>query len=140
MTIDIEKAKAKLEEVVKSVEPELERVREVAQIKIARAEYDLLEAYFERIRGAYHSGRKEGKIDILNELERVSLFDRGIAKQIRLDAGLTVKKAAEIIGCHEAYLSRYENGQRKVGFPTKGKTVIKYLRFLKEHGYNPFEL
>lgn len=110
------------------------------KIKEARAEDGLLEAHFKRIRGAYTPGSKEGKADILDELERISLFDRGIAKRVRLSANLTARKAAEIIGCHEAYLNKYENGRRRMRSPPKGKTTIKYLRFLKERGYNPFGL
>ena len=130
MTKEIKKARARLEEIRKKAEEE-----------VVQAEVELLLGpYFDRIKNAYISGSKEGKEDIMGEVERVSIFDRGIAKRVRLDTRLTGKEVAHIIGSHKSYSSRYETGTLRVNFPPKGEHEIKYLEFLKERGYNPFDL
>jgi len=140
MVSKIREARRRLDAARADAESEIKRVRDLAQTEIIEAESHLLEAYFERIRDAYNSGSGEGKTNIIEELGRVSIFDRGIARQTRRTAGLSLVQVAEIVGCSDSYLQGFEGGQRRLSPSTKGRVPMSYLQFLREHGYDPFGL
>lgn len=67
-------------------------------------------------------------------------FEREIAIELRKNTGLTVKKLALKIGTNPAPIFRYESGTSTQLSTHSSAQSKKYLLWLKEQGYNPFEL
>jgi len=80
------------------------------------------------------------RIEDLDDTTYISGFDYELAKKIRKDEGLTQKQLANIVSGgsrgNSAMISHFEKGRiSKVGGFTR-----QYLTWLKEKGYNPFEI
>ena len=115
---------------------------------IGDAELNLLESYFDKIRGIYVEVNRSRKRRIIGRLEHLTEevchmkkieFDGAEAKQTRLKAGLTLKEVADTCGLLTAQsISNYE---KEDTFPNlQRKSARKYIMWLKENGYNPFNL
>jgi len=131
-----------------------------AREEIRRSQEKLLSAYFSTIGDAFrnvNTGTQKAIFDGLDALialhidrthERHDLailneFDGVKARKIREDAGLSQKDLADQLGfCYEqsaSKISDYERGKTRPSYPPKGEWSKKYLAWLKEQGYNPFE-
>lgn len=140
-----------------------------ARAQLEEAQTNLVEAYLTRIREGYQTlepRQKEfvlGGLDALvNDIENGSFTDvSGIssashstrknlaydperAKEIRKQVGYSSQRQlAEELGLGAsglASINKYEAGKVKPSNPPRGKTSIAYINWLKEQGYNPFEL
>ena len=84
-------------------------------------------------------------VEGLTEVESEE-FDREKARQIRLDAGLQQMELAKITGVTPTYITHIEKGDRVPSLVnardqvTENKGIIGYLDWLKDQGYNPFNL
>ena len=71
-------------------------------------------------------------------------FDPKKARRIREKENLTQIELVEELELDLVYGSRaissYETGVIKPSCPTRGVVAPKYLKWLKKHGYNPFNL
>ena len=123
----------------------------VKDIKTARME--LLEACFEKIRG-YYKISDEAREEIDNKLEvlvRVverkgfstkemrGKFSGKIARKTREDIGFGLRELSILIGVDPSTISNFETGKREMRYPPKKGPKI-YVEWLKDHGYNPYEL
>lgn len=71
------------------------------------------------------------------------IFDGKQAKAIRKQEGLTQSDLAEVlkdVPSKQTMISNFESGYVRPGFPPQSKFVQNYLRWLKERGYNPYNL
>jgi len=73
------------------------------------------------------------------------LFDPVTVKEIRKKSGLSLTKLAEKLDIKNKNSARqiiytYETGAHRPKNPPQGETSIKYLAWLKEQDYNPFNL
>lgn len=72
-------------------------------------------------------------------------FDNGTASEIRIAARLSERELAETLGqdiplfAHQQIRS-YEKGKTKPSNPPRGMVSTKYMLWLKEKGYNPFNI
>ena len=77
-----------------------------------------------------------------------SPYDPATARTVREKAGFDRAKLARELGFTEPneiqyarnFIYAYETGVRRPGTYPHGKVAPKYLQWLKEHGYDPFEL
>lgn len=127
--------------------------------QIERAHENLLDIYLGRIREKYKTLPSDRQEDFLGGLEnlvqdlengipfagrkpKISPFNPQEAKKIREEAGLTQAQLViklKLEGHYTPTISRYESGMASPSNHPKEKTR-KYLLWLKEHGYNPFNL
>jgi len=67
--------------------------------------------------------------DLVSEVrEALGLPAPGVAKAIRVSAGVSQERLAEEIGCHRVTLARYEGGQRA----PRGELRVRYARTLRQ--------
>ncbi|MEK6914777.1 MAG: hypothetical protein AABW83_03955 [Nanoarchaeota archaeon] len=129
------------------------------------AQNKLIDAYLSEIRSCYLSlSEPMGKITLQERLEcivnsirrkdftnlkisyvknKYSAFNPNEAKKIRENLGLTIDKLADSLGFNRSggvQINGYENCRRIPGNPPRGKVPKAYLNWLKENGYNPFNL
>ncbi|MFA6461161.1 MAG: hypothetical protein WCV90_02755 [Candidatus Woesearchaeota archaeon] len=71
-------------------------------------------------------------------LRRIALFDYQKAEEIRVKAGLTTYQLEDVLGVKG--VQHYEDGSRIPTNPPRGEFSKKYLAWLKEQGYNPYDL
>ena len=74
----------------------------------------------------------------MNFIFSTTIFDSNKARQIRSDSGLSLRELAKEIGVSSAYISQLEN-QDRIPRP-KPLGTRKYLFWLKDKGYNPFNI
>lgn len=139
-----------------------EKNLEVKQ-KLADTEDELLQGYLSQIIENYNSSESV-RLDILRGLERISMeiqskgktlkigeqvidyergiFDREIARKVRenLISKKGLIKELELSSHAIAQLHDYENGKSEIIKFPRGKFPIRYLKWLKEQGYDPFDL
>ncbi len=141
---------------------------EKARAELASAHRKLFGTYLERIRDIYNGlefDEREYALRGLNSLvqklesegflafkpylelrsRRKNLaFDASKAREIRVKSGLSIDKLIERLGLARsgAYMliSKYEKGRLRPSNPPRGETSKKYVAWLKENGYNPFNL
>lgn len=120
-----------------------------ANEKMTLAENELFEAYFCKIKESFQSGNKKLRSRILCVLSSIlqvsaieeccGIFSHAEATAIRMSA--KIKTAAELalkLGISRSLLYGFESGKL---FPNRvGHASLKYLAWLKDHGYNPFNL
>ena len=116
------------------------------------AKNKLLKVYFESIRQRYIGSNEAYRAQIISELEKllegqtigeskqIILFDGSIAREIRKKAGLRQKDLGNKAGFTQGYLSHIENGRQPRQNDHHREKTRKYLRWLKEHGYNPYNI
>jgi len=88
-----------------------------------------------------------GKLEVLlEEIDRSnpSTFDHVRARKIREEVGLSKAGLVGKLGLNgskSAYIliAEYEKGAR-IGMPKKNENSQRYLQWLKEQGYNPYNL
>ncbi len=116
---------------------------------IVEAERKLLEAYLSVIRDTYETADRNYQRRIIRDLESLTLpnsselFDRLKAKEIRNGNSLTTNQLAEIVGLAEGTLRNIESKGMRMKSNVdeqRFKGRKNYLIWLKEHGYNPFNL
>ena len=130
---------------------------EEAKVELETAKLNLLGAYLAKIKSVYVGISLEQKDYFLTNLEKMvltleqnplpkrrsrfnlhSLYNPSQGRGIREGIGCSRKELAERIGMSARMLYRYENGEY---FPRPSITVgRKYLLWLKEQGYNPYNL
>lgn len=128
-----------------------------AKAEVEKARFTLVEAYLTKIKETYLSLPAEKKDIFVNRLEQIAItagsnfskldlkkyvilspYDPEVAKAIRQKAELSQKQLANQLGSNQVALSRYESGSY---FPKPTtKNGKKYLAWLKEQGYNPYDL
>jgi|TARA_B100000315_G_C14266180_1_gene446525 DNA-binding XRE family transcriptional regulator len=140
-----------------------------ARAQLEEAQTNLVEAYLTRIREGYQTlepRQKEfvlGGLDALvNNIENGSFteqstpnsssreskrknlaYDSEVARKIREDLGWTREKLIEELGLSRggySQIGNYESGKINPSKPPRGKTSVAYMNWLKEQGYNPFNL
>ena len=146
----------------KDVEEARKNIEETRE-KYENARLNLVEQYLSTIRREYQELRPEekeilvGRLDeIVNCIQEDNLTDltaNSIRKNLNFN-GRKAKKVREECGISQSQLaqdlelgkpgqiaiSRYEGGKEKPSNPPRGKTSTSYMGWLKEKGYNPFEL
>ncbi|MEK6939987.1 MAG: helix-turn-helix domain-containing protein [Nanoarchaeota archaeon] len=121
-----------------------------AKAEVEGAKLNLLGAYLSKIQAVYTRISPEQKDDFLANLEKIvikleqnplpkpGLYDTSKGREIRKGLGLSKKELAEFIGVQNRMLYRYENGE--VSPRPTNKVGQKYLAWLKDQGYNPYNL
>jgi|SRR3989344_2178055 len=127
-----------------------------AQEEVEKAKVGLIQAYLDGIIRDYRISGPEQRIDIQQGLEkfltgledgkipRVILvendrsFSSEKAKEIRLASNFTIKGLAEELGLSKGVINSYEIG--KIPKNHKNLRLQRYLSWLKEQGYNPFNI
>lgn len=131
-----------------------------AKGQVKKAQEDLLNLYFIKIREVYKTSETGKKEQLLRTLDsfistqtnriptRKNLnYDGKEAKDIRKKAGLTTRDLVKQLGmegtninssCHQ--LGKYELKIINPSNPPRGEFSKKYIGWLKEQGYNPFSL
>ena len=122
----------------------MEKIGE-AKAELEMARESLLESYFTQIRINYKTSDERSKNLIIKGLERLLVvkghgFNGEKARKVRLGSNLTLKAMGNMICVNPIFINLLELGRAYPGNPTKGELTIKYLHWLKEHGYNPFGL
>ncbi|HLC59886.1 MAG TPA: hypothetical protein VJJ52_00480 [Candidatus Nanoarchaeia archaeon] len=112
----------------------------------------LLDAYYRKIKELYSSsnGQRQrwviGRLEsLVSRLEREqnplsNPFDLGIAREIREHEHISQLKLSLQINTSVKSISRYETADYFFKNERLSKTEIRYLEWLKERGYNPFNL
>jgi len=130
-----------------------------AKTGIEEAKLNLLDVYLVKLRDVYTAVPPELKDTFLSNLEQIvvtleqnpcptgrskfkmpGLYDPYQGRSIRENAGLSAEDLGETLSTKSAYrqIYRYESGETSPRPTTKiGK---KYLLWLKEQGYNPYNL
>lgn len=134
-----------------------------AKVGVEIAKLNLVEAYLAKIRDVYMGVSFHQKDIFLNNLERIVLaleqnptprnvkprnvkcmpssYDPIKAKELRKCAGLSAIELGEtVLDSKSSYrqIYRYESGE--ISPRPTNKVGKKYLNWLKEQGYNPFNL
>ncbi|HLC59887.1 MAG TPA: helix-turn-helix transcriptional regulator [Candidatus Nanoarchaeia archaeon] len=125
---------------------------EEARTYIVQGHRKLIDAYCDEIKKLYESSNKTKQEKIEKNLESLlksdialnSPFEPEVAKRIRLGAGLSLIELVREIGFKKisvATVSRIERGMCLLSeeIPTKGP-ARSYLHWIKEKGYNPYNL
>lgn len=133
---------------------------ESAKQKLKQAQLEIIEVYLDRISQTYKSLPDEKIGGVVNGLESIvsvieneipakpkrkpdlSPFNKSEAKILRVKMDLTQIQLAQRLGFSQGCLVKYEKGSvipnpYKQGKQENGR---KYLEFLKEQGYNPFNI
>lgn len=127
-----------------------------AKAEIESARLKLVDAYLERLRNVYQVLILSDRDGFLNGLEKIvkhleinplpregrnqtGLYNPELAREAREHAGVTQVGLAKHLGLkYSSMINRYERG---VFDPKpRNKTAKKYLTWLKEHGYNPYNI
>ena len=126
---------------------------EDAKKSLAEARDILVNSYLGRLREVYAGGTEVIKNSIVGELEllvgeaessfsiqKKYTFDSAIAESLRIKAGYkTQRELASHLNISNAHISNYESG-KKIRKKHPHPNIRKYLIWLKEQGYNPFDL
>ncbi len=110
----------------------------------------LLDSYFNKIKERCMKGNNKTRIYFIGRLEEITteeiptverkyLFDYNKAREIRLKKGLSLRGLAKSIKMPLQSLVSYEKGAYAPR-STKGKGGRRYLEWLKDQGYEPFNL
>jgi len=116
---------------------------------LSKTQDELLETYLNRIRELHtdESARvfiQNGLENIIHKVEKMELtedstFNTLTAIKLRLDAGYSTQtNLANALSLTQKQISFYELG--KIKNPLSGSDARKYFLWLKEQGYNPFDL
>lgn len=120
----------------------------------------LIDLYFNEVRTKYTDFDEEGRNFIESRLEhligeldqfeikerKITKFDGILAKRVRASTGLSITQLVKNelkIDPNKGYdgaISCFERGKRIPHYPSKGKYLNRYLLWLKDHGYNPYNL
>ncbi|MEK6871446.1 MAG: helix-turn-helix transcriptional regulator [Nanoarchaeota archaeon] len=125
----------------------IESTREV----LAEARDALVDSYLGRVKELYVSfdeTRKnfiQGRLEkLIEELEAgtisISRFDSYLALEARKKAGISQTYLAKKLDLARTQLCRFEKGQGFSLTNPQGKQIIEYLSWLKEQGYNPYNI
>lgn len=142
-------------------EDNLKKAKE--QLEIAQT--NLLETYLSRIKETYLNLESKQKGAVLNGLDSLvtsienktlkyfspkrehigtnSNFDGKKAREIRTQAGLTYEelvKNLELKVYARGVINSFEVGRTKPRNPPRTNLAKKYINWLKENGYNPYNL
>ncbi|MEE9525001.1 MAG: helix-turn-helix transcriptional regulator [Candidatus Woesearchaeota archaeon] len=136
---------------------EYEEAANRARLDIDESQRNLLNIHIDHIKESYEVLSSNERSFILQGLDRLiqgigdkklmkrlklGSFNPSEARKIRKDAGLTQTKLAEQIGLMKrgdaeirgnTEISFYERGDRE---PLNGEFAIKYLDWLRDHGYS----
>ena len=110
----------------------------------------LFDSYFNKIKERFTKGNNKTRIYYIGKLEEIAaeeipkmdrkyFFDANKAKSIRLKNGLSLRGLAQIVKMPLQSLVSYEKGFYAPG-SRKGKGGRRYLEWLKDQGYEPFNL
>jgi uncharacterized protein (UPF0297 family) len=129
---------------------------ERAQRNLAVARAMLTNQYLDRIRREYGCGTPEVKNLIFGLLEKIVdnfgepsvcvLFNPELARKLRIAADLTQVQLGKLISIDPTYITHFEKGRRNpvpvnpVDNVTPNEKALGYLNWLKEQGYNPYNL
>ncbi len=125
-----------------------------AREKLDGAKDEILNAYLSAVEEKYKGLSADEQETFLEKLDEIlehdiksPFFDRSLARKIRTDLGISQKDLAEQLTSDpkdqqavSVAISRYETQRKKLDRSLKMGAPIKYLGWLKEHGYNPFNL
>ena len=120
---------------------ELARADEVTK----KSEQKLFEVYIAKIREGYNSFDREKRRGLIEKLNffvsrLIDLpFDRIKATEVRTISGLSQEQLANKLGVGPQAICRIERAKTPAPYPLR-KGDLKYLFWLKEHGYNPYNL
>lgn len=110
----------------------------------------LLDSYFDKIKERCTKGDNKTRIYFIGRLEEIAteeipimgrayLFNGNKAKSIRLKKGLSLRGLAKLVKTPLQSLISYEKGIYAPRLKA-GKGGRRYLEWLKEQGYEPFNL
>lgn len=153
-----------LEDLNREIEKERENMLE-ARLRFLQLQERLVVSYLERIRAVYSASDEKNKSKILQGLElfvvraedsetpsifavsqrKNAAFDYRIARAIREKVYPVRNDFLKAIGLQVdprgcSTISQYERGKQTPRNPPRGVFAPKYLAWLKEQGYNPFNL
>lgn len=108
----------------------------------------LFDSYFAEIKQRYMVSDNLTRLFLIGRLEEItkgvvqipSLFNGKKAKQIRLNKDLTLRGLVKEVQMPLGSLVNYEKGVYSPRVGSRGKGSRKYLEWLKEQGYNPFDI
>jgi len=122
--------------------------------KLKQAHESLIDSYLEQLKQTYLELSLEKRPTMLHGLEiliehpeslynitnrNASKFDYVQARRIRIKEGLTLAQLARNIDLPgrsaTGMISCYENGRNVPGARKGGKVATKYIKWLKDHGY-----
>ncbi len=120
----------------------------IAKEKLAEAQLGMIEAYLIQIKNSYKSLPEGKRKIVMYGLERVveavenkeeeNPFNSSEAKRVRKEAKLSQKKLADNLDTSPQNISRYETGE--IPSLKEGTSGRRYIEFLKEKGYDPFNI
>lgn len=131
-----------------------ERISEI-KVCIVRKELELIDIYFERIKKIYSTLNAVQKEALDRGLEALikgaeigeipmfykprPLIDPAKAKEVRINSGLSLRTLSSKLGLSYSAILNYESGRVK-NLSAEDTKTRKYIEWLKEQGYNPFNL
>jgi hypothetical protein len=119
------------------------KVRESEDL-IRKREDNLLLDYFLQIQDCLDSSSKRKRVYLIGKLNslvstlRDFSFDGQRARQVRLNAGLSLRGLEREIGVSDSYLAQLEREERIPHLSRKAVAIKRYFGWLGERGYNPF--
>lgn len=138
-------------------------VVERARQELVESQKRMLRVYLDRVQEYYAASNEVAKTKVLDGLDVfitrmedsriVEIFPIPNRKNLAFDASLAIEVRKKKYPVRSDFLrelgldprgcvviERYERGQGKPCNPPRGKIPKLYLTWLKEHGYNPFNL
>ena len=123
--------------------------------KLEEAQFQMIEAYLDKIKTNYTSLPERKRQELMRGLEGITyglfpinssesiqqvigVFNPEKARQVRIGVGINQRELAKQLGAIASNLCRYERGKTIPGMDQPvGKT---YLLWLKQQGYNPYNI
>jgi len=122
---------------------EHKRVSEIEDL-IKQREHNLFLDYLVEIEDCFESASKRKRVYLTRKLGflvstlRDFSFDGQRARQVRLDAGFSLRELEREIKVSDSYISQLEREERFPHLSRKAVGIKRYFRWLEEHGYKPF--
>lgn len=130
---------------------------EEARKNLEQAQLGMIEVYLEIINNSYKNLSDVKRGEVVQGLERVAClintppvhkgtkgvilnpFNKLEARVTRIKTELTQNQVAERLGISQGCLAKYESGI-VIPHPYRKGNGRKYLEFLKQNGYNPYNI
>ena len=140
-----------------------EKQLETAKVDLVKAQMTVVDVYLGKIRDCYETLDEVRKSQVIKSLDILvqniatgtpiisethqPFLDPKIMREIRLKENLTqhdlvVKLMGEekALRSNAVRISSFENGYVRPGYPPRSDFTKKYIQWLKEHGYNPYNI
>lgn len=137
---------------IRTAEYEKDNSVEQARALLSEGYTKLVDAYCDRIRELYQSSSSQRQNWLIGRLEKIvgqleiehnppsGPFDPEIARRVREQEHISQGKLALQLQTSLKSIQRYETVGYFKGITMKEKKAGRYLEWLKERGYNPYNL